>query len=83
MQEWDPIFENADCQFSRMQNKYKNEDEYCGWNMLKNDHLCQLRESEVQTAEAEVDEDLRLQEVEAASAVLDVAMEAAGACACE
>jgi len=42
--------------------------------MLNKDHLRQLRE--VQTAEAEVDEDLRSQ-VDAANAVLDVTLEAA------
>ena len=55
-------------------NKYNKEDEYCGWNMLNEDYLRQLRE--VQTAEAEVDEELRSQ-VEEASSVLDVVMEAA------
>jgi hypothetical protein len=38
-------------------NKYNKEDEYCGWNMLNEDYLRQL--CEVQTAEAEEDEDLR------------------------
>jgi hypothetical protein len=57
-----------------VQNKYNKEDEYCGWNMLNKDYLRQLRE--VQTAEAEVDEDLRSQ-VDAANAVLDVTVEAA------
>ena len=42
--------------------------------MLNKDYLRQLRE--VQTAEAEVDEDLRSQ-VDAANAALDVTMEAA------
>ena len=72
--EWDPIFEYADCHVPLNPNKYNKEDEYCGWNMLNKDYLRQLRE--VQTAEAEVDEDLRPQ-VDAANAVLDVTMEAA------
>ena len=72
--EWDPIFEYADCHVPLNPNKYNKEDEYCGWNMLNEDYLRQLRE--VQTAEAEVDEELRSQ-VEEASSVLDVVMEAA------
>ena len=72
--EWDPIFEYADCHVPLNPNKYNKEDEYCGWNMLNKDHLRQLRE--VQTAEVEVDEDLRSQ-VDAANAVLDVTLEAA------
>ena len=72
--EWDPIFEYADCHVPLNTNKYNKEDEYCGWNMLNKDHLRQLRE--VQTAEVEVDEDLRSQ-VDAANAVLDVTLEAA------
>ena len=50
------------------------EDEYYGWNMLNKDYLRQL--CEVQTAEAEVDEDLRSQ-VDAANAVPDVTLESA------
>ena len=72
--EWDQFFDYADCHVLLNPNKYNKEDEYCGWNMLDKDYLRQLRE--VQTAEAEVDEDLRSQ-VDAANAVLDVTMEAA------
>ena len=71
--EWDAIFEYGDCHVPLNPNKYDMEEEYCGWNMLNEDYIRQLRE--MQTAEAEADEELRAQVANAGSMV-DVAMEA-------